>query len=157
MIAIQPERLMNARTGLEELLADALACLASPPQPNQSWLHELIPQRVPADDRGYWLLAALATQQRAIGAAEGWLDRPELPDDVRAVLVDLLSDLLATGSGAELTKDQLPPPSSLTPWADRSTSPNWPPRSSSVSPSSRSPVTPHPRRRHPCMTVDQPA
>ncbi len=60
--AIDAQRLLETRTGTRQLLNEALVRLKSTTEPHNGWLDELVARRIPADDRGYWFLAALATQ-----------------------------------------------------------------------------------------------
>ena len=106
MDGVVVRRLVNAQTGLQQLVVEALTSYVSCEEADAAWLERFIAGRVPASEAGCWLVAAHAMQNRAVGAVEGWLDRPDVPEHVRSHLVELLTRLLASGSGAALTEDR---------------------------------------------------
>lgn len=68
---------------------------------------DLIRSRIPAHEMREWLLAARILMNRAVGVAEGWLDSPNLPQEIREVLIADLSILLSQGIAVELTPQRL--------------------------------------------------
>lgn len=83
----------------QRLIADALLIPDGPDQ--QARIVDLIRRRVEPGNHDLWLLASLVLMNAAVGVVEGWLDNPNVDEQIADILRASLADLPAEGLGAE--------------------------------------------------------
>ena len=95
-------RLVEAKRDVRELLEEGNRRMMAGDDPQDEWVEAVVIQRVPSPaQNGYWLLVLRATQERAIGVVEAWLDNPTTDPQAREHLTGLLAQILGTSPGAE--------------------------------------------------------